>query len=208
MAYSLSNDLPFLRPELIRHMEEHGTVTTIPKDTEILKTGQHVPVIPIVLEGLIKVCTSFEDRDLLLYYIQPRESCIMSFAASLNNEPSSVFAITEEDTTALLLPIEHVAQWIRQFPDINTLFFQQYNKRYAELLDTIHHVLFNKMDTRLYDYLIEKSRLTQKPVLTMSHRQIASELGTVREVITRVLKRLEQEGKVVQHAEGIEILKR
>ena len=119
----ISQTLPFLRPELIKHMEESGTVANIPKNTEILKAGQYVPVIPIVLDGLIKVFTSYEDRDLLLYYIQPKESCIMSFAASLKNEPSNVFAVTEEDTTALLLPVEHVTKWTREFPDINTLFF-------------------------------------------------------------------------------------
>ncbi len=72
-----------------------------------------------------------------LYYIQPNESCIMSFSASLKNEPSRVYAITEENTSAILLPVDKIDRWIRQFPDFNSIFFQLYNLRYIELLETI-----------------------------------------------------------------------
>ena len=130
----------------------------------------------------------------------------MSFSASLKNEPSKVFAYTEEDTTALLLPADKVSSWTRQFPDINTLFFQQYNLRYSELLETINHLLCDKMDKRLYDYLKEKVSLTNKNPLKISHRQIANELGTAREVISRIMKKLEKEGKVVQGTNSIKIL--
>lgn len=181
-------------------------VQTIPADTEILRAGQYVKVVPIVMEGLIKVYNRFEDKELLLYYIKPDESCIMSFASSLKNEPSPVFAKTEEETTALLIPAEKIPSWIHQYPDINTLFYQQYSQRYSELLDTIHHILFKKLDVRLYDYLKEKSALTGKDELKISHRQIASELGTAREVISRVMKKLEQEGKILQFPHSIKIL--
>jgi CRP/FNR family transcriptional regulator len=86
------------------------------------------------------------------------------------------------------------------------LFFQQYNLRYSELIDTINHVLFDKMDKRLYDYLQEKVIITQKNPLKISHRQIASELGTAREVVSRVMKKLEVEGKVKQTGNYIELL--
>lgn len=206
MSEKIPTALAHLDPELAQQIISHSTTLDISKNTEILRDGQYVKVIPIVLEGLIKVFTRHEDKELLLYYIQPNESCIMSFAAGLKNQPSRVFAITEEDTQALLLPIDKVTQWIKQFPDINTLFFQQYNIRYSELLDTINHVLFHKMDTRLFNYLKEKSRLTGKNPIKISHRQIANELGTAREVISRVMKKLEVEGKVKQHPNQIEIL--
>lgn len=206
MSEKIPTALAHLDPELAQQIISHSTTLDIPKNTEILRDGQYVKVIPIVMEGLIKVFTRHEDKELLLYYIQPNESCIMSFAAGLKNQPSRVFAITEENTQALLLPIDKVTQWIKQFPDINTLFFQQYNIRYSELLDTINHVLFHKMDTRLFNYLQEKSRLTEKNPIKISHRQIANELGTAREVISRVMKKLEVEGKVKQHSNQIEIL--
>lgn len=202
----ITQALHYLSPDLVSEISASAIIKEIPKDNEILREGQYVKVIPIVLEGLIKVFTRHKDKELLLYYIRPKESCIMSFSASLKNEPSKVFAITEEETTALLLPVERVSDWINQFPDINTLFFQQYNLRYSELLDTIHHVLFDKMDQRLLDYLKEKVRVTNNNPLKLSHRQIADELGTAREVISRTMKKLETENLVKQLANGIEIL--
>ncbi|MEO9965768.1 MAG: Crp/Fnr family transcriptional regulator [Reichenbachiella sp.] len=195
-----------LNPGLVSEITAAAVQKMIPKDTEILREGQYVKVIPVVQKGLIKVFTRHEGRELLLYYIRPNESCIMSFAASIKNEPSNVFALTEENTTAWLLPVDKVSEWTRQFPDINSLFFQQYNLRYGELLDTIHHVLFDRMDKRLHDYLMEKVNLTGKNPLKISHRQIANELGTAREVISRVMKKLESEGKLLQQPHSIKVL--
>lgn len=198
--------LSFLGPDLLAELENHADIQEVPANTVLLRDGQYVKVIPIVLRGLIKVFVSFEEKELLLYYIQPGESCIMSFSASLKNEPSRIVAITEEDSVVLLLPVDKVGQWVKQFPGINQLFYQQYNLRYAELLDTINHLLFGRLDTRLFNYLVEKARLRGEKVLALKHKQIAAELGTAREVVTRVIKRLEQEGKVKQVEGGIEIL--
>ncbi len=202
----ISQLFPHLSDDLIAEIVSVAIFKEIPSGSTILRAGQYVKVIPIVTEGLIKVFSRHEDKDLLLYYIQPNESCIMSFSASLKNEPSRVYAITEEDTSAILLPVEKIDQWIRQFPDFNSIFFQLYNLRYSELLETISDLLFNKMDQRLYDYLKKKHQLTGKNPLKISHRQIANDMGTAREVISRVMKRLEGEGKVRQHTSSIEIL--
>lgn len=201
----IHQSLSFLGPDLLKKIENSSSIKNFPKDTEILREGQYVKVIPIVLNGLLKVFSKFGDKELLLYYIRPNESCIMSFASSFKNDPSKIHAVTEEDSRILLLPVDEVASWIQQFPSINSLFYQQYNLRYSELLDTISHVIFNKMDNRLYDYLTEKSKLTKQNPIKISHRQIANELGTAREVISRVMKKLEIEGKVLQHTNAIEI---
>ncbi|MDX1751616.1 MAG: Crp/Fnr family transcriptional regulator [Salinimicrobium sediminis] len=201
----LKKVLSHLEPGLITKITRAATNKEISRNTEILREGQYVKVIPVVLEGLIKVFTRHEDKELLLYYIRPNESCIMSFSAGLKNEPSKVFAVTEEDTTALLLPVDEVRLWIKQFPEINTLFFQQYNLRYQDLLNTIHDVLFEKLDKRLYNYLREKATLTGSNPLKISHRKIAADLGTAREVISRVMKKLENEGKAKQQGTSIEI---
>lgn len=198
--------LSFLNHDLISEILEASEIKDITSDSEILREGQYVKVIPIVIEGLIKVFSNFDDKELLLYYIKPGESCIMSFAASLNNERSKVFAVAEKNTKVLLLPIEKVPFWINKFPSLNSLFYQQYNLRYSELLDTISHVLFDKMDKRLYDYLQKKTLLVKRNLIKISHRQIASELGTAREVVSRVMKKLENEGKVKQYSNSIEIL--
>lgn len=195
-----------LNPGLAKEIEAEASTMEVPANTEILREGQYVKVIPIVINGLIKVFSRYEDKELLLYYIQPEESCIMSFAASLNNEPSKVFAVTEEDSTILLLPVDKVSKWTKQFPDINNLFYQQYNLRYSELLNTINHLLFNKLDVRLLDFLRERAKVTNTTELKISHRQIASELGTAREVVSRIIKKLEAEKLVKQHSNYIEIL--
>lgn len=195
-----------LNPALRKELEAHAILKEVPQGAEILREGQYVKVIPIVLEGLIKVFSRHEEKELLLYYIKPQESCIMSFSAGMKNEPSKIFAVAEEDTSALLLPTDKVAQWVREYPEVNQLFFQQYNLRYSDLLTTIHQLLFERMDKRLLDYLANKSLLTGRNPIKISHRQIAGELGTAREVISRIMKKLENDGKIRQEANTIEIL--
>lgn len=202
----LSKLITSLHPDLRAEMEAHAILQEVAQGTEILREGQYVKVIPLVLDGLIKVYSRHEEKELLLYYIKSQESCIMSFAAGMKNEPSKIFAVAEEDTRVLLLPTDKVAQWVRRFPDVNQLFFQQYNIRYTDLLATIHQLLFDRMDKRILDYLVNKSMLTGRNPIKISHRQIAGELGTAREVVSRIMKKLENDGKIKQEANMIEIL--
>ena len=99
-----------------------------------------------------------------------------------------------------------VPKWLKKFPEFNQLFYAQYDLRFTDLLDTIQHVLVNKMDKRLYDYLKQKAQVTNQDIIKISHGQIANELGTAREVISRVMKKLEIEHKVVQTSGGIKII--
>jgi CRP/FNR family transcriptional regulator len=206
LAVQIKQQFPHFNAELISEIVQHAIEKEIPKDIELLREGQFIKVIPLVLKGVLKVYTKHEDKELLLYYIQPNESCIMSFSAGINNQPSKIYAVTEEDSHLLLIPSEKLSKWTKQFPDFNSLFFLQYNLRYSDLLDTINSLLFEKLDKRVFDYLKEKVAVTQNNPLKISHRQIASELGTAREVISRIIKKLELEGKVKQSATTIEIL--
>jgi CRP/FNR family transcriptional regulator, anaerobic regulatory protein len=203
---SVHRQLGYLGSELLEEIDRHGIIKTIPANTTLLKEGQYVKVIPLVLRGLIKVFTRYQEKELLLYYIQPNESCIMSFSASLKNESSKIVAITEEESDLLLLPVDKVSHWVKQYNSINQLFFQQYNLRYSELIDTINHLLFNKLDQRVYDYLKERAILGGINRFPIRHKQIATELGTAREVVTRVLKKLEAEDKIRQKDGHIEIV--
>ena len=204
MAELLPHDLPESLKNLgklvLQELLEASSIVEIPNQTEILRVGQYVKVIPIVLEGLLKVCTQYEDRDLLLYYIRPSESCVMSFSSGMNQQASVVFARTEADSKLLLIPIEKAVKLGLSDPQMSALFFRQYNQRYSELLDTIHHLIHDKLDKRLEAFLVERSELTGKNPLEISHRQIATELGTAREVISRVIKKLENEGRVRQES--------
>jgi len=212
LIFSMPLDLTEIKPflpdfnmELLQVIAAEGNLMDVPAGMEILKEGQYVRMIPIVLQGLVKVFTRVEEKELLLYYIGSTQSCIMSFSAGLSQSPSRIYAISEEPTMLLLLPAEKINKWLREFPALNDLFFKQYNLRYTEMLDTINSLLFGRMDQRLYQYLQEKSRMKGEKVLDLRHKQIATELGTAREVVTRVLKKLEQEGKIRQTESGIEI---
>ncbi len=198
--------LSFLSSKLIDEIIKKSTVMEFPKGTEILKEEQYIKVLPIVLNGLVKVYSRFEEKELLLYYIEPSQSCVMTFHAALKHTPSKVYAITEENSQILLIPVEQLPKWLRDYPEFNELFYYQYNLRYTELLDTIKHLLVDKMDKSLFDHIKKKSLLTNNSPVNMSHSQIANELGTAREVISRILKKLEIEGKVEQNKDGIKII--
>lgn len=198
--------LPFsleLKEELVKHSE----IKDVPQNTELMREGQYIKIIPIVLEGLVKVFTKHEDKELLLYYIRPQETCIVSFNSVLTNTSSKAFAQSEKDSKILLMPLEKVFHWMKEFPELNHLFFRQYNIRYSELIQMVTKVLFDKMDKRLYEYLSTKVKIWEKDILKISHQQIANDLGTAREVVSRVLKKLEYESKLVQNEDGIKILR-
>jgi CRP/FNR family transcriptional regulator len=197
--------LSFLTPELLQQVLQSSTIKDIPKGTEILREEQYVKELPIVIEGLVKVYSRFDEKELLLYYIEPAQSCIMTFYAALKNTASKVYATTEENSKILLIPVQYLPAWLRDYPAFNELFYNQFNLRYTELLDTIGHLLLDKMDKRLYDHLKKKTLLMNEDFIKMSHLQIANELGTAREVVTRVLKKLENEGKIEQNSTGIKI---
>ena len=196
------NILSFLKPKLLDELIKKSTLKEFSKGTEILREEQYVKVLPIVINGLVKVYSRFDEKELLLYYIEPAQSCVMTFYAALKNTPSKVFATTEEESKILLIPIQYLPNWLQEYD----LFYNQFNLRYSELLDTIRHLLLDKMDKRLYDHLKKKSDLTKINSVKMSHSQLANELGTAREVITRVLKKLETDEKVIQNAGEIKII--
>ncbi|MFP8488438.1 Crp/Fnr family transcriptional regulator [Gracilimonas sp. Q87] len=198
--------LSFLKPQLREEVIELSSVKEFSKGTEILREEQYVKVLPIVIEGLVKVYSRFNEKELLLYYIEPSQSCVMTFYAALKNTPSQVFAVTEEASKILLIPVKYLPGWLKDHPEFNELFYNQFNLRYTELLNTIGHLLVDNMDKRLYDHLKKKSLLTKDSTIRMSHSQIANELGTAREVVTRVLSKLKTEGKVVQNSIGIKII--
>ena len=198
--------LSFLGSILVDEILEHSQIQEIPAGTELLREEQYIKVLPLVLDGLVKVHSRYDDKELLLYYIKPKQSCVMSFASSLKNQPSRIYATTVQDSLILILPTQKVHEWTEKYPQLSQLFYEQYDLRYAELLETIHHLLFDAMDKRIFDYLNQKSQMLNQSDLKISHSEIAKDLGTAREVVSRVMKRLESEGKVIQQYNLIKIL--
>jgi CRP/FNR family transcriptional regulator len=197
---------PRFHPDLIKEITTHGIIKELPAQTELLREGQYAKVIPIVIHGLVKVYSRYEDRELLLYYIEPAESCIISFSSGISHLPSRGYAITETDAKLLLLPVDKVQQWLKTYPALNTLFFKNYDARYLDMMNAVNHLLFDKMDARILDYLKEKSRVTATQTLHITHKEIATDLGTAREVVSRILKKLEIENHITQEGRTIKIM--
>lgn len=198
--------LAHLESGLIEEMLAKGQLLTIPAHQQIVREGQYIKHIPIVMQGLLKVIASAGEKELLLYYIQQGGSCIMSFAFSLSNEPSNISAFTETDTEILLLDADDVRQWLKKYPSLNTLFLDLYNQRYRDLVDTISELIYAKLDTRIYHYLCDRAKATSTNLLTITHREIADDLASSREVVTRMIRKLEADNKIRQTDKGIQIL--
>ena len=199
--------LKISHPDLKALLAEHGLEKHVPKGTELLREGQYVKVIPFVVEGLIKVSTRYAGKELLLYYIAPQESCVMSFTSGLHHSPSQVFAVTESDSELVLLPTSSLSQWVVKFPSLNQLFFNQYSMRYQELISSLNHILFDTLDQKILNYLENKIRLTGAIEVTITHRETANDLATSREVVTRILKKLEASNLIDQTETGIRLIK-
>jgi CRP/FNR family transcriptional regulator len=168
-------------------------IKSFPAETIILDIQSYIKSIPIVLSGSIKVIKTDEDgQEILLYYIKPGESCIMSFLAGLHNDKSKIKAIVEEDAEILLIPIEKAGEWIKEFPEWTDFIFTLYQKRFEELLEVVNAVAFQKLDARLLNLLNQKADLFHSKEISITHQQLADELGTTREVVSRVLKQIEK----------------
>lgn len=181
--------------QLSEKLNELGFVKLFKEGDVILNENAYIRSIPIVRQGNIKVMRTDDDgRELLLYYIKPGESCIMSFLGGIHQDTSKIKAIVEEDSEILFIPIEKVSLLIKEYPEWLDYIFHLYHKRFEELLDVVNAVAFHKLDQRLFDYIQNKSQLSKNKTLSITHEQLAQELGTARVVISRLLKQMENEG--------------
>ncbi|OBW40909.1 Global nitrogen regulator [Chryseobacterium sp. MOF25P] len=184
-------------PELVEKLYLNGNKKTYKEGDIILDENSSIRAIPIVMKGMIKVIRTEEDgREILLYYIQAGESCIMSFLGGMHNEKSIVKAEVEEDTEILFLPVDKVSLFIKEYPEWLDYIFRLYHKRFEELLDIINAIAFKKVDERLLNLLIKKTEISQSKTIITTHEQLANELGTARVVVSRLLKQLEDTGKL------------
>lgn len=202
-----SSDLT-LNKELLEKLRTEGPVRILKPDTVMLDENDYIKFIPIVLSGSIKVFRQDEDgREILLYYIKPGESCIMSLLGAATNTTSKIKAVVEDQAEVLMLPIHKASDLIRENPRWLEFIFQLYNKRFEELLSVVNAIAFQKVDIRLWDFLKTKVEMSKSMELNITHQQIADELGTAREVVSRLLKQLEKDKKLSLSRNKIKILK-
>ncbi|BEV06583.1 Crp/Fnr family transcriptional regulator [Chryseobacterium gambrini] len=195
-------------PELVEKLYRYGVTKTYQEGDIILDENSPIRSIPIVMKGMMKVIRTEEDgREILLYYIKAGESCIMSFLGGMHNEKSIVKAEVEEDTEILFLPVDKVSLFIKEYPEWLDYIFRLYHKRFEELLDIINAIAFKKVDERLLNLLHKKSEILNSKTIVITHEQLANELGTARVVVSRLLKQLEDTGKLQLGRNKITILK-
>jgi len=203
---NIGNKLNFLEKELVEEIIGVSELHEFNQNSVLIREGQYPKYLPVVLEGVVNVYSQFDDKELLLYYIKPNQSCIISFAAAIYNHPSRIFAVTASTSKVLLMPAGAVPGWTARYSKFNQLFFDLYHERYLDLLDTVNQLIFTSMDDRIYQYLRSQSKILNSNMLNLRHHQIAKDLGTAREVVSRLIKKLEKEEKVLQTPTGIKIL--
>ena len=184
---------PALREKLI----SYGTTKKFNAGAVILNENAYIRSIPIVLSGSIRVMRNDDEgKEILLYYIKSGESCIMSFLGGIHQDTSKVRAVAEDETEILFVPVDKVITLIREHDDWLDFIFRLYHKRFEELLEVVNAVAFKKIDERLILLLQKKVELSKSKTITVTHEQLANELGTARVVVSRLLKQLEVDGRV------------
>jgi len=193
---------------LNKEVYDTGQIKSFPAGSVILNLNAYIKSIPIVLSGSIRVIKTDENGlEILLYYIKPGESCIMSFLAGIHNDTSKIKAIVEEDAEILLIPVDKAGKWIKEFPEWTDFIFNLYQKRFEELLQVVNAIAFQKLDARLLQLLKQKSELFQAKDISVTHQQLADELGTSREAVSRVLKQMENSGLIFLSRNKITLVK-
>lgn len=194
-------------PELLEELEKKASFITVTAGTKIISIGQTLRQVPIILTGSIKVSRFDEDgNELLLYYLSPLESCAMSFTCCMQQFPSEIEAVAEEDSSLLFLPTSVMDEWIVKYPTWKSFVMRSIHTRFHELLKTVDQIAFQNLDERLIYYLKEKARIGDSSLLNLSHEQIATDLATSRVVISRLLKKLENQKKLLLYRTQIKLL--
>ena len=197
----------FFEPALLAQLEQVAQLRTVESGTVLMEPGQAIRYVPIVLEGSIKIMRPDENAgELLLYYLNPTDSCALSISSLLSGESSPILAIVEERAQILMIPVEHAETWMGQYPGWRKFVFQTYQKRFDNLLQTLDLVAFRQLDERLLTYLTRKAELTSGHHLYITHENVAHDLNTSREVISRLLKQLERLGQVSLSRNKISLL--
>lgn len=193
--------------ELINEIIQVGTYKEVPEGFKLMEIGDYVRGMPLLISGVIKILRDDQDGDeLLLYYLEKGNTCSMTMVCCMGDSKSEIRAIAETDAKLIMVPIQKMEEWTAKYKSWRNFVFSSYHLRLNELLSTLDSIAFQKMDERLIGYLKEKSRVTQDDIIHNTHQEIAYELHSSRVVISRLLKKLEELGKIELHRNFIKIL--
>jgi len=194
-------------PKLIQEIQQFGILQTFKEGDLIMDYGKYVRMMPIVLKGTVKVYRLDEkENEILLYYLSSNESCSMAYSCCLEAKKSEVKAVAEDNVELIAIPHVKLDDWLCTYPSWKNYIMRSFNERFIELLKSIESIAFHKLDERLIGYLKEKQRLSGSSVIKASHGLIADELATSRVVISRLLKQLENDKKIILYRNEIKLL--
>jgi len=198
---------PQFEPGLIELIEKEAVQRSFNAGDIIMRTGQYIKSTVLVLEGRIKIYRENQDGgEFLMYYLQPGQACAVSMICAIQSGTSEIMAMAEEDSEVLMIPVHLMDDMMNQYKSWYQFVIQTYRGRFDELLSVVDNIAFRNMDERLEFYIKRYVEKAGKKNLEISHQQIADDLNSSREVISRLLKKMEQRGLVKLHRNMIELV--
>jgi CRP/FNR family transcriptional regulator, anaerobic regulatory protein len=195
-------------PDLLAELESKSMLMKVSGGETIMRIGSPVRAVPLVLSGIVKVSiVNAEGQEMLLYYVKSGETCAMSFTCWMTTQLSSIEGVAEEDTVLLAVPGKVVDEWLLKYPSWKKFVMTTILDGFTVVIKSIDDIAFKKMDDRLIIYLKEKSKATGSSLINLTHKQIGDELGTNRVVVSRLLKKLENDNRLLLYRNQIKLLR-
>jgi len=192
---------------LIEEIARVGTYKEVPAGFKFLDIGDYIRSIPLLLSGAIKILREDDEGDeLLLYYLEPGDTCSMTLTCCMGDARSEIRAVAETNARLIMVPVQKMDEWTAKYRTWRNFVFESYQNRLNELFLALDGIAFRNMDERLVQYLKEKARVTGAMTLHNTHQEIAYDLHTSRVVVSRLLKKLEEMGRITLHRNNIEII--
>lgn len=193
--------------ELLNEINQVAVFKEISEGAKLMEIGDYIKSMPLLVSGVIKVLREDDNGDeLLLYFLENGDTCAMTLNCCMAQTQSEIRAIAETDAKLIMVPIQKMEEWMAKYASWRNFVLQSYNNRMYELLETLDSIAFLNMDQRLLKYLNDKARVTNSKHIHNTHQEIAYELNTSRVVISRLLKKLENMGKIALNRNHIKIL--
>ena len=193
--------------QLIEEIAEVSMLRDFKEGDVLIDFGDSIRKMPLLIKGAIKISREdFDEGELLLYFIEKGDTCAMTMACCLGETKSEIRAVAETNGTVVMIPITKMEEWLGKYKSWRNFVFNSYNNRLKEMLSAIDNLAFMNMDERLLNYLYDKAKINNSNHILNTHQEIAYDLHTSRVVISRLLKALENKGKISLHRAFIEIV--
>lgn len=200
------NKTIFSNPQLNDEINRYARVKNVERDATLITPGDKILFVPIVQQGVLRIVRQNEEgKEVFLYHLFPGQTCAMAINCCQGNKKSVIKAIAEEDTEVLQIPVNMVDEWFK-YPEWKTFVNSTYGARFAELIEVIDLIAFNNMDKQVLNYLQKRAKAAGTQALYITHQQIADELHTHREAVSRLLRTMEQKNILRLGRNTIELL--